>query len=450
MFNIILISTALMLVSLIALSMVFFGVRLLTSLYFGVGTVLALFCIETWFVSLPAIKLGLNIYPQDLIFISLSGVGIIRVVLGKNINGGIISWLVFGVIMAISLCLGIFKYGTAAGVDLRPVFYFWSVAIFIASFRIDLQEADKLIKLCLISGGLVLLIVLYRWISDALHLGVPYNHIGAGKFLRVLTAGQTYMLAALAIILAWVVGAGKASVRIACLFVPFIMAVLLLQHRSVWVATLAALVFLYIAVPQLRSRFLQYSFLGIMLITIALVPLYIFGGLDSIIDALGDSVEEALQSKGSTFTWRLQSTHELFMQWINGGPLVYLIGKPFGSGYERYLVDLGHTTNYSPHNFYIQLLLRVGLLGTIAVVVAYLIAIYRLWTCRKIDSTVTFIGFIPFAAILISSLVFFYPYGAHFIQGVFLGIAFAIMPRKEKNSVTLIHHNQLEPTNVRL
>lgn len=413
----------------LALTFAYSSARLATTLSFGVALVLGLFCLETWLVSLPAVRIGLNIYPQDLVFVGLATVGGVRMLIGKNSRPATYSWMLFGVVLFVSFVLGAFKYHTEAGVDLRPTFYFWSTALYIGSFRIGIAEANRIMKMCLVIGVVVLLIVFYRWVSDALHLGaVVFNQIGAGKPLRVLTAGQTYVLAALTIILVWGAATGQISRRAGWLILPFILAVLLLQHRSVWMATLAGLGILFLGEPRLRGRLARYPLIGGAIGAIAILPLVAFGQLDPILYALGQSVQEAMQSQGSTFTWRMQSNTELLGQWIDGGLLVHLIGKPFGSGYERYLADLGHVTNYSPHNFYMQMLLRVGLLGMAAWLVAYIFTIRRLWVSRRSDAPTGFAGYLPLAAVLGSSLVYFFPYGAHFIQGLFLGVAFAVMP----------------------
>lgn len=433
MLTVIIFYTLFILVPLVlALTVAYSGIRLVTSLGFGVALVLGLFGLETWLVSLPALRIGLNIYPQDLVFVGLAAVGGIRMLIGTNPRPAAFAWFFFGVMLVVSFVLGVFKYHTEAGVDLRPTFYFWATALYIGSFRIGITEANRIMKMSLVVGVVVLLIVFYRWVSDALHLGsVVYNQIGAGKPLRVLMAGQAYFLAALTIMLAWSASTGRISKWASWLFLPFALAVLLLQHRSVWVATLVGLGVLYLGEPRLRGRFMRISVIGGAVGAILLTPLIAIGVMDPIFTALDESVKETMLSRGSTLTWRMDSNRELLTKWANGGIQEYLIGNPFGSGYERFLADLGHVTNYSPHNFYLQMLLRVGLVGLMAILVAYLYAIRRLWIGRLQDATTGFAGYLPLAAVLVSSLVFFYPYGAHFIQGLFLGLALAVMPETQ-------------------
>jgi hypothetical protein len=432
----------------LGLTVAYSGIRVVTSLNFGVAVVLGVFCLETWLVSLPAIRIGLNIYPQDLVFVGLAAVGGVRMLVGTNPRPAAFAWFFFGVMLVVSFVLGVVKYHTEAGVDLRPTFYFWATALYIGSFRIGMAEANRIMKMSLVVGVVVLLIVFYRWTSDALHLGsVVYNQIGAGKPLRVLTAGQAYFLAALTIMLAWSAATGRISKRASWLFLPFALTVLLLQHRSVWVATIIGLGVLYLGEPRLRGRFVRMSAIGGVVGTLLLIPLIAIGVMDPIFTALDESVQETMLSHGSTLTWRMESNHELFGQWVNGGVREYLIGKPFGSGYERFLSDLGHVTNYSPHNFYIQMLLRVGLIGLMAALAAYLYATRRLWVGRLQEATTGFAGYLPLAAVLVSSLVFFYPYGAHFVQGLFLGLALAMAPEAalarhepERNMVSGVSH----------
>jgi hypothetical protein len=442
MLTVIIFYTLFILVPLVlGLTVAYSGIRLVTSLNFGVALVLGLLGLETWLVSLPAIRIGLNIYPQDLVFVGLAAVGGIRMLIGTNPRPAAFAWFFFGVMLVVSFVLGVFKYHTEAGVDLRPTFYFWATALYIGSFRIGITEANRIMKMSLMVGVVALLIVFYRWVSDALHLGsVVYNQIGAGKPLRVVTAGQAYFLAALTIMLAWSAATGRISKWASWLFLPFALTVLLLQHRSVWVATIVGLGVLYLGEPRLRGRFVRMSAIGGVVGSLLLIPLIAIGVMDPVFTALDESVQETMLSHGSTLTWRLESNQALFSQWLNGGLREYLIGKPFGSGYERFLADLGHVTNYSPHNFYIQMLMRVGLVGVVAMLVAYLYAIRRLWVGRLQEATTGFAGYLPLAAVLVSSLVFFYPYGAHFIQGLFLGLALAVVPETELASQRLASH----------
>lgn len=420
---------------LLAMTSAFMAIRLSTSLYFGIFLVLSLFCIETWFVQLPAFSLGLNIYPQDLLFLGLAAIGAGRVMFGTNKCTPQFGWLLFGFMLFVSLVIGYAQYKTKAGVDLRPTFYFWSTAFFISTFKIGFDQANKILRMYAWVGVIVLLIVFYRWTSDALGIGsVRYDQIGAGKPLRVLTAGQTYYLAVMTLFFSYMFAMRDRSQakRWPWMAVPFGIAVLLLQHRSVWIATLAGLLVIYIGAPQLRDRFKSYALVGAIGGVVLLVPLLAAGFLDPIVDALGESVQEAFQTRNSTFTWRLQSTRELFMQWLTGGPKVHLMGKPFGSGYERYLEDLGHVTDYSPHNLYIQMLLRVGLIGIFGLLLAYVATALDMWRRRFEDFGDSPISSTPWAAVLVSSLIFFYPYGAHFVQGLFLGLAIALYRGKEK------------------
>lgn len=409
----------------LAITLVYAGVRLTTSLRFGVFLILAYFCLDTWFLGLPALSVGLNIYPQDLLFTGLAVIGLGRFFLGTNTHAGTIAWTAFGAFLFVSFVIGAAKYGSTAGVDLRPTFYFWATAQFMGSFRVDKDLAERIVRYLLIVGVVLFFIVVYRWVSDAFGWGTHlWRDVGAGT-MRVLNAGQAYLFAMLTILLAWANARGRMHRPWSWLLPLFFLIMVLLQHRSVWVATASGLLVLYIASPALRPRYQGYAVLAAVATVLAMVPLLAYGLLDTVFDSLLHSGEEVFQQK-STLTWRLQSTQELLGQWVDGGPLVYLIGKPFGSGYERYLLDLTHDTNYSPHNFYVQMLLRVGLMGLVAVAVAYGYCISRLWKARAADDGSGVLGATSLVAMLVANVVIFFPYGSMIFQGLFLGIAMAM------------------------
>ncbi|MEU5547919.1 hypothetical protein AB0G85_37375 [Streptomyces sioyaensis] len=68
-----------------------------------------------------------------------------------------------------------------------------------------------------------------------------------------------------------------------------------------------------------------------------------------------------------TLVWRADGWLELLPQLRT--PLDWLIGLPFGTGYKR-VMD-GILVSLSPHNYFVQLLLRLGLIGVCALTVLY-------------------------------------------------------------------------------
>jgi hypothetical protein len=166
-----------------------------------------------------------------------------------------------------------------------------------------------------------------------------------------------------------------------------------------------------------------YGGVALAFAALAAIAIPAYGLLDTLVNSLTSSAQEPLQARGSTLMWRFQTARELLQQWIGGGPLVHLFGKPFGSGYERYLEDLGHVTNYSPHNFYVEALLRVGLLGVGMTGISYGYSMWRLWSMRGPTKDYGILSPELMISLQVANLVYFGAYGASTIQGVFLGVS---------------------------
>jgi hypothetical protein len=163
---------------------------------------------------------------------------------------------------------------------------------------------------------------------------------------------------------------------------------------------------------------------------IVLIPLGLMGFLDSYFEALMSAFLETTEHH-SSFADRYLGWEALLTEWWNGGNvLTYILGQPFGSGYYRKIAEFGasYSAEYTPHNFYVQTLLRTGVAGLILFLslgIATSMGIYH--TLSKIRKT----GGLEFGIrlfLLVSvfmQAVFFLAYGARLEQGLVFGLAMA-------------------------
>ncbi|TFC33956.1 hypothetical protein [Cryobacterium sp. TMT2-42-4] len=125
------------------------------------------------------------------------------------------------------------------------------------------------------------------------------------------------------------------------------------QHRSVWVA-----VFLGIALTSFRlrgvarARALAGAFCALLLGAIAILS----GALTGVVSSLFASVENT-----GTLDGRLSSWTQLVESSFARGIWTILLGEPFGFGYDR--IEAGQIISYAPHNWYVTVYLRLGLVG---------------------------------------------------------------------------------------
>ena len=132
---------------------------------------------------------------------------------------------------------------------------------------------------------------------------------------------------------------------------------LLLQHRTVWVVTLLGLLWLFRGQTRLLRRFV-----------IAGAALTVLGGILLATAFRDDFVMESLQDSATnpdTFIWRVGGWYQLiFLR--NANLFHFLLGDPFGTGFSR--VIGGFRVDVNPHNFYVGIYLRFGLLGLLVLI----------------------------------------------------------------------------------
>ena len=176
--------------------------------------------------------------------------------------------------------------------------------------------------------------------------------------------------------------------------------------------------------PENRKRIKKQFLIGAMVSAVLLGPLITTGELDVISNSLEHSVEEAGSEK-STFMWRMQSAFELLNGWAHDGPLALLVGKPFGSGYERYVKAQNDAkVNVNPHNYYVLTILRGGSIGLLAMLLVYLIAIRKFMAEKTFDGGVVEPRLL--AVLLIGQMLFYMTYQAPEIQFVLIGLALTL------------------------
>jgi hypothetical protein len=142
----------------------------------------------------------------------------------------------------------------------------------------------------------------------------------------------------------------------------------------------------------------------------------------------GSVVQQAAkvtEDKSNTFTNRAEGWQELLKGWAKSGPVGLLVGAPFGSGYER--VQENGLVAWAPHNYYVQLLLRSGLLG----LTGFLLLLWRLWRhALRPSSVVSNFSSAHIGAITVAVVFYCIPYSPIFSNCVLVGAALSLVRRQ--------------------
>ena len=395
-----------------------------------VGTVIFILLVsivDAWFVVLPTVKIGLNIYLHDVVFILIFISAMIRICFMGQFRYISPLWAAYGFLLFYSLFVGINLNGTAAGVDFRNLFYYWTGALYFMSFAYSKALLDKILKYWLLICSILLLIVYFRFVAEYLHLPISAIWIKADSGdirFRVITSGQAYLLGASIIMLFsryLILGDIKPS-KIAIAL--FIIAIIALQHRSVWAATLFAILSATL-LPGIKSSKLISNLLVIGLLGfILLIPILYYGYADKILGMIGKSAERATDLSTGTFGGRVNGWQHIIVYWLQSPFLNQLMGDPFGGTYAG--------MGAFPHNFTFQNLLRVGTLGTFIFYSFYLLILGRLYINIRNNKEDKFYSLL-FFMLIISQMVYYIPYGTNPEHGIILGIAASLAGRRFTN-----------------
>ncbi|MBC2642717.1 MULTISPECIES: hypothetical protein [unclassified Rhodococcus (in: high G+C Gram-positive bacteria)] len=325
---------------------------------------------------------GIHLFPYDVITIALIVVSVVqRKQLWRNLRPWLVVMLALLPLLMVSVVVGYVKYGNASLVEFRPFAYFMAAIVAFASIEWSDSSVRRLALLTtLAASGAIVIIAVARLMdvgfvsSDEFFIDVT----GTYRTLRPVVASQAAVLGSGSIVAlaAWI-RSGKVGYVFSWIVLTSV--VVVVQHRSVWIATFFGIVTLAVIS---RGRAISTRFVAAIVCWLSFATLlYLTGALDLLLDKLSTSFADVFSARSTvtnrTSGWDLL-TDELFAQ----NSAASALGLPMGHGYAR-IGPSGLIETYQPHNWYVQLLLRVGVLGVTCFVVAVLLAARDAWTVRE-------------------------------------------------------------------
>lgn len=388
---------------------------------FGAVLVGLTFLIQTALVTSPSITLGINISLNDLIFLFLALAVVVRLLFIKSPRHSptFFLWIALAVTLMLSLGIGLMQYGSKAGVEVRDNFYFVTAGLYFASFAYTGENLVRLWRAAQWCAWALVGVVVYRW------LGLKFGFVslqlvelvGASSEFRVIGSGPTFFIAAVGVAYytRWLREARSLLLLGSVIMLGL---ALILQHRSVWVAAIGALVVVgWHSSTAIKNRAFSISF-TVLAAGIVIGSYLVLSPSSRLIETIIQSAAAVGESRG-THTDRIDGWIVLLSDYANYQPYELLFGKPYGSGYERYV--LGKVLDFSPHNFFIQLLLRVGAIGLLLFIIIH--SYLHLQTKRRLQrSDIENANFISITAVLIASFLYYIPYQGFYMQGAFYGV----------------------------
>ncbi|MGZ0653992.1 O-antigen ligase family protein [Coraliomargarita sp. W4R53] len=384
--------------------------------------VLLIFVYESVTPLRPLLSLGpLSVYGMDMVSPVLLALAFpfwyMRLKEGFSVADiPLVLFLIWSVLLSLNFLFGIREFGIQQATnEFRGYLYFISVGCYFASLS-PFKIWPKIERVWLFACVPLVVVACFGYTDgDLSRMGRPLGAYATFFLLQGLLIGvMLYRRKELPLIY---------FPLCAALF-PLIV---LLQHRTVWVVMVFSFVTMYWLIPAVRPIILKWGLIcSLFFGTLGVV---LFG--QEIFEAVTDSYEEAIESgeegSQSTLVWRIEGWVGLLLGEQTNTPYKALLGNPFGTGWERVNTTSGveTDTDVSPHNFYLQTLLRSGLIGLSALVGMYYCVIRRLLATRWAD--------LPKEAIskcililLFSQLLYYVPYGGSYFFAAVIGVAISL------------------------
>lgn len=394
----------------------------------GAVAVLGVTVWEAAAYELDPFQLGIYIYPLDMVFACIALVVLLRIAFAPGAARSVPRPLILLLaLMALSATIGLARFGTKAGVEFRGDFYLWAGCLYLVTFRPEQVWLDRLLSWWMFAAVLLCTIVCYRWAADALDLtwfepiwrdddytGVAFNRVAPSEVAFALGLAVLVSIATIA--------SGRAGSVHFVLLPSLLMIIVLLQHRSVWVATLLPMLFLLMLLRGATRQSARLPLLAAVASIVIVAAALGSGAMQGAESSVAEQAVSATSTTSGTFVARVDGWRQLLGQWSGSGPVGLAIGQPYGSGFERYQGGNwgGTEVTYAPHNYFVSILLRTGLLGLAAF--AFLIwGLFRDGLVRS-DTSARF-GPPLVGAITASVVLFSIPYRPTTASGLLLGAA---------------------------
>jgi hypothetical protein len=387
----------------------------------GAGAVLFLLVLqESSVVDLGLFVGPINVTPQDLLFVVLLTGAVARLLRLDRLTTSQRLIVAFGVLVAWALVRGLPAHGPGAVNQARKFLLFAASALYFSTVEPRRDLLDRIARLWVIAAVALCGMVLLRWAGNLAGLSGPFfagSYEGAST-LRVIPAISTLLIGQAAFITLPLLGdRSRGYVRyLAPVFLAF---VLMLQHRTTWVITIAGILYLLYRQRAVATRILA-GLIAALVVFAALA----FTVFDTDEEGIADQLTDQAQYTG-TFQWRVEGWVLLITDSGPEGPAEVLTGQPFGGSWRRVMPN-GSVVEVSPHSWYVEPYLRVGLVGLTIILVLYAIALRGTATGHRRADDAGLLSPAVLHTCIAVQLLFFVTYTPDSAQALLLGLGCAV------------------------
>jgi hypothetical protein len=397
----------------------------LASRWFLWGALLLMLCMAKKALTHEISPLTGSLYLEDGVAAVLMAAGIVRFVLlaalsGQKVRGSVALALACGAAFLAAVAQSVVRSFVA---ELPVIYYtFHTLALYTGGLCYGLSwfaaprgtVLRQLSRAYVLPALFVAAVIVARlafgpqalWLGRRAPQWVSFRVVGSDEALLLLEALLVCLapvfLKGEALRARWALLAGVAAVLL-----------LVLGHRSVWAAAIAALLWLGWASKRRALLLGAVALLAVLPAAWLLAPEDAPGAGVELRQHLATAVAEPLSAK-STLRWRVQGWESYLRVQAEQGALGVLFGAPVGTDYYYAAGASRHT---SPHNWYVQVCAYFGLVGTLCWLLLFVTGLFNL---RRPAAEAQVLG-----ALCLVCGVFYVAYGVSPTHGLILGLSAA-------------------------
>ena len=398
---------------------------------------LGLIVLEASHLSL-SIHYGIWLYPEDMFFAILALACLIRLSLFASPKTVPLAWWTIGAVQVVLFAWGNRTFGSTAGVDYRVHFYLWVSVSYFCSAQWTEPMVRRVLNGWIACASMLCMLAMFRWIFSAIDPVYAQEIMGldtTGVRFRVVSSSSALVIAIGFLILLFRMLSGRLPPLQRILLPVFLLAVVVLQHRSVWVSLFVGAVCL-VWTRQKEQGSLR-AVLAIGLLVLPVVVMFAIpdeGG--GVVSSIKGAAGSAVSTKEGTMVARMGNWQELLANWSTSKNVVtYLVGKPYGSGFNPQDSEDGQVVmDMVPHNHFVHILYRGGLIALCCTLALF----YQLWTAAVKEARG---GRKYWASCLVgvsgALFAYFIPYWATYACGILIGIAISYLGICKRDTVTV-------------
>ncbi|WP_037607216.1 O-antigen ligase family protein [Streptacidiphilus rugosus] len=316
----------------------------------------------------PVLDAGISLYPLDILAVCAAlaaAISLVRRPVKAHLGHAALA--VLALLVSVSLLTGMEAYGfQPAGNEARVYFlHVLAVVSYIATVGRGASLERTMLVTWIVLACVYSVTAVYWWSRLGIGSNSDYAVIDGSRVnARPIDAASAFVVAEAAVMLLCRPRRGPGG---RTMIVFLLLVVVLLQHRTVWIAALVMLSGWLVLRPGPPER----KVLGVGAALLAAVTM----GLAALLFE-NDGLTRHLASSATnedTWQWRVDSWR-LLVDKLSGFH-DWLFGQPFGSGFARFLYT--GVVDVQPHNYYLHLVLRVGVVGLCAALVLVITMLRR-------------------------------------------------------------------------